>query len=104
MSDLSAAIEAAWDKRDSLNVSSKGAERDAVEAALDGLDGVAGLDALAGWGPAYLVTDGLICSSSSRTSAHVNSRRWSALSATTLWCNFFLRLCGLDVRMWRPNA
>ena len=38
MSDLSAAIEAAWDKRDSLGVTSKGAERDAVEAALDGLD------------------------------------------------------------------
>ena len=38
MSDLSAAIEAAWEKRDSLGVTSKGAERDAVEAALDGLD------------------------------------------------------------------
>ena len=38
MSDLSAAIEAAWDKRDSLGVTSKGAERDAVEAALEGLD------------------------------------------------------------------
>src|SRR5471032_2042650 len=38
MSDLSAAITAAWDKRESLNVSSRGAERDAVEAALDGLD------------------------------------------------------------------
>jgi 2,3,4,5-tetrahydropyridine-2,6-dicarboxylate N-succinyltransferase len=38
MSDLSAAINAAWEKRDSLGVTSKGAERDAVEAALDGLD------------------------------------------------------------------
>ena len=38
MSDLSAAIEAAWDKRESLGVTSKGAERDAVEAALDALD------------------------------------------------------------------
>ena len=38
MSDLSAAINAAWEKREQLNVSSKGAERDAVEAALDGLD------------------------------------------------------------------
>ncbi len=38
MSDLSIAIEAAWGKRESLNVSSRGAERDAVEAALDALD------------------------------------------------------------------
>ena len=38
MSDLSAAIEAAWDKHESLGVTSKGAERDAVEAALDALD------------------------------------------------------------------
>lgn len=38
MSDLSAAIEAAWDKRESLGVTSKGTERDAVEAALDALD------------------------------------------------------------------
>ena len=38
MSDLSAAIEAAWDKRETLGVTSKGAERDAVEAALDALD------------------------------------------------------------------
>jgi 2,3,4,5-tetrahydropyridine-2-carboxylate N-succinyltransferase len=38
MSDLSTAIEAAWDKRDQLGVASKGAERDAVEAALDALD------------------------------------------------------------------
>jgi 2,3,4,5-tetrahydropyridine-2-carboxylate N-succinyltransferase len=38
MSDLSAAIEAAWDKRDQLGVTSKGAERDAVEAALEALD------------------------------------------------------------------
>src|SRR3954462_14419424 len=38
MSDLSAAINAAWENRDQLNVSSKGAERDAVEAALDALD------------------------------------------------------------------
>jgi 2,3,4,5-tetrahydropyridine-2-carboxylate N-succinyltransferase len=38
MSDLSTAINAAWEKRDQLNVSSKGVERDAVEAALDALD------------------------------------------------------------------
>src|SRR3954463_3643398 len=38
MSDLSAAINAAWERRDQLNVTSKGAERDAVEAALDALD------------------------------------------------------------------
>src|SRR6478752_5643808 len=38
MSDLSAAINAAWEKRDQLGVTSKGAERDAVEAALDALD------------------------------------------------------------------
>ena len=38
MSDLSAAIHAAWEKRDQLGVTSKGAERDAVEAALDQLD------------------------------------------------------------------
>ena len=38
MSDLSAAIEAAWDKRETLGVTSKGAERDAVEAALEALD------------------------------------------------------------------
>ena len=38
MSDLSAAIDAAWEKRDQLGVTTKGAERDAVEAALDGLD------------------------------------------------------------------
>ena len=36
--DLARAIEAAWEKRDSLGVTSKGAEREAVEAALDGLD------------------------------------------------------------------
>src|SRR3954471_2226280 len=38
MSDLSIAIEAAWNKRESLTVSSKGVERDAVETALDALD------------------------------------------------------------------
>ena len=38
MSDLSRAIEAAWDKRDTLGVTSKGAEREAVEAALEALD------------------------------------------------------------------
>jgi 2,3,4,5-tetrahydropyridine-2-carboxylate N-succinyltransferase len=38
MSDLSTAIDAAWDRRDQLGVTSKGAERDAVEAALDALD------------------------------------------------------------------
>ena len=37
MSELSAAIEAAWEKREQLSVTSKGAERDAVEAALDAL-------------------------------------------------------------------
>ena len=38
MHDLSAAIEAAWEKRDRLGVASKGPERAAVEAALEGLD------------------------------------------------------------------
>jgi len=38
MRDLSTAINAAWDRRDQLNVSSKGPEREAVEAALEGLD------------------------------------------------------------------
>jgi 2,3,4,5-tetrahydropyridine-2-carboxylate N-succinyltransferase len=38
MSDLSTAIEAAWDERDQLGVTSKGAARDAVEAALEALD------------------------------------------------------------------
>src|SRR5665213_3706650 len=38
MSDLSHAIEAAWEKRESLGVTSRGIERDAVEAALDALD------------------------------------------------------------------
>ncbi|HUE64811.1 MAG TPA: 2,3,4,5-tetrahydropyridine-2,6-dicarboxylate N-succinyltransferase [Rhizomicrobium sp.] len=38
MSDLSTAINAAWEKRDQLSASAAGAERDAVEAALDGLD------------------------------------------------------------------
>jgi len=38
MRDLSPAIHAAWEKRDQLGVSSKGAERDAVEAALEALD------------------------------------------------------------------
>jgi 2,3,4,5-tetrahydropyridine-2-carboxylate N-succinyltransferase len=38
MSDLSTAINAAWEKRDQLGASSIGAERDAVEAALVGLD------------------------------------------------------------------
>ena len=38
MSDLSAAIDAAWEKRDQLGVTTRGAERDAVAAALDGLD------------------------------------------------------------------
>ena len=38
MSDLSAAINAAWEKRDQLGVTTKGAERDAVEAALEALD------------------------------------------------------------------
>ncbi|OJT94916.1 MAG: 2,3,4,5-tetrahydropyridine-2,6-dicarboxylate N-succinyltransferase [Alphaproteobacteria bacterium 65-7] len=38
MSDLRRAIETAWDNRESLSVASKGAERDAVETALDQLD------------------------------------------------------------------
>jgi 2,3,4,5-tetrahydropyridine-2-carboxylate N-succinyltransferase len=38
MSDLSTAINAAWEKRDQLGVTSKGTERDAVEAALEALD------------------------------------------------------------------
>ena len=38
MSDLRSTIEAAWDRRDTLGVTSKGAERDAVEAVLEGLD------------------------------------------------------------------
>ena len=37
-SELAAAIEAAWDARDSLNTTSRGAGRDAVEAALSALD------------------------------------------------------------------
>jgi len=38
MTDLSKAIEAAWEARESLSVTSRGAERDAVEAALEALD------------------------------------------------------------------
>jgi 2,3,4,5-tetrahydropyridine-2-carboxylate N-succinyltransferase len=38
MSDLRSVIETAWDSRDSLGVTSKGAEREAVEAVLEGLD------------------------------------------------------------------
>src|SRR6185312_447543 len=38
MSELSTAIEAAWEKRELLGIQSKGAERDAVETALEGLD------------------------------------------------------------------
>jgi 2,3,4,5-tetrahydropyridine-2-carboxylate N-succinyltransferase len=38
MTDLKKAIEAAWEARESLSVNSKGAARDAVEAALEGLD------------------------------------------------------------------
>jgi 2,3,4,5-tetrahydropyridine-2-carboxylate N-succinyltransferase len=38
MSDLRSTIEAAWENRDALGITSKGAERDAVEAVLDGLD------------------------------------------------------------------
>ena len=38
MSDLSAAINAAWDKRDQLGVSSQRPEREAVEAVLEELD------------------------------------------------------------------
>ncbi len=38
MSELSTAIEAAWEKRELLGPQSRGVERDAVEAALEGLD------------------------------------------------------------------
>lgn len=38
MHELSAAIEAAWQKRESLGVHSKGAEREAVQAAIEALD------------------------------------------------------------------
>ena len=38
MSDLSTAINAAWEKRDQLGVATKGEQREAVEAALEGLD------------------------------------------------------------------
>ena len=36
--ELQQAVDAAWEARDRLSVSSRGAERDAVEAALEGLD------------------------------------------------------------------
>ncbi len=36
--DLAKVIDAAWDARDTLNTSTKGEVRDAVEAALEGLD------------------------------------------------------------------
>jgi len=36
---LQAAIDAAWDKRDSINSATKGDLRTSVEAALEGLDG-----------------------------------------------------------------
>src|SRR5215467_7818366 len=39
MTDLERRIEAAWEARDGLNISSQGEARDAVEAALNGLDG-----------------------------------------------------------------
>jgi 2,3,4,5-tetrahydropyridine-2,6-dicarboxylate N-succinyltransferase len=38
MTDLSTAIAAAWERRDQLGVASTGPDRDAVEAALEGLD------------------------------------------------------------------
>jgi len=38
MNDLARRIEVAWEARESLSVSSKGEVRDAVEAALSGLD------------------------------------------------------------------
>jgi 2,3,4,5-tetrahydropyridine-2-carboxylate N-succinyltransferase len=38
MTDLANRIEAAWEERESLSVSSKGEARDAIEAALQGLD------------------------------------------------------------------
>src|SRR5437016_9159259 len=38
MNDLAARIEAAWDAREGLGVSSRGAEWQAVETALEGLD------------------------------------------------------------------
>jgi 2,3,4,5-tetrahydropyridine-2-carboxylate N-succinyltransferase len=37
-SDLAAAVDAAWDARDSISPATRGAHRDAVEAALEGLD------------------------------------------------------------------
>ena len=37
-SDLAATVDAAWEARDSISPSTKGAYRDAVEAALDGMD------------------------------------------------------------------
>ena len=37
--DLAATIDAAWEDRERLSASIRGAYRDAVEAALDGLDG-----------------------------------------------------------------
>src|SRR5215471_6276804 len=37
--DLAATIDAAWEDRESLTTSTSGVYRDAVEAALDGLDG-----------------------------------------------------------------
>ena len=36
--DLAATIDAAWEDREALAASTRGAVRDAVEAALDGLD------------------------------------------------------------------
>ena len=36
--DLARAVEAAWETRESLGVTSKGAPREAMEAALEGLD------------------------------------------------------------------
>ena len=36
--DLIATIEAGWDARETLSTTSKGAVRDAVDAALEGLD------------------------------------------------------------------
>ncbi len=37
-SDLAATVDAAWEARDSISPATKGAYRDAVEAALDGMD------------------------------------------------------------------
>ncbi|MGH7093110.1 MAG: 2,3,4,5-tetrahydropyridine-2,6-dicarboxylate N-succinyltransferase, partial [Stellaceae bacterium] len=37
-SDLAVTVDAAWEARDSISPATRGAYRDAVEAALDGMD------------------------------------------------------------------